>query len=88
MKEKVKKGSFIWSSTIQYYPATIRGRGIETKEMEKLRIAKGWSQRKLADTANVPYTSVNGFERGNRVPNLNTLYAIAYALEVDIKELL
>lgn len=54
----------------------------------KYRSAKELSQKKLSIYAEVPFSSINAIERGKINPTLGTLYAIAEALEVDVKELL
>lgn len=56
--------------------------------IRKIRAAKDISQKKLAAYSEVSFSSINAIERGNLNPTLGTLFAIAEALEVDIKELL
>ena len=58
------------------------------QRIAKLRVSKDLSQRKLADLANIPFASLNSIENGAKNPTVNTLYAIADALEVPLKELL
>lgn len=54
----------------------------------KIRMAKDISQKKLSVYAEVPFSSINAIERGKINPTLGTIYAIAEALNVDVKELL
>ena len=54
----------------------------------KIRMTRDLSQKKLSTYAEVPFSSINAIERGKINPTLGTLYAIAEALEVDIKEFL
>lgn len=48
------------------------------------RAARGlldWSQTKLASASNLSESTVRDFEKGRRVPSINNLAAIRYALE-------
>ncbi len=58
--------------------------GIRIKELRK---KKGFSQEKLALDIDMDLTSVNEIEKGHRSPKLITMYKIAYALGVPLKEL-
>lgn len=57
-------------------------------KISKMRMSKDISQKKLSVYAEVPFSSINAIERGKINPTLGTIYAIAEALDVDIKELL
>lgn len=56
--------------------------------ISKIRASRDISQKKLAAYSEVSFSSINAIERGTLNPTLGTLFAIAEALEVDIKELL
>ncbi|HML74910.1 MAG TPA: helix-turn-helix transcriptional regulator [Anaerohalosphaeraceae bacterium] len=58
------------------------------KNIRKLRIQKGYSQEKLALLADVHRAYIGQVERGEKKIGLTNLEKIAYALEIDIKELL
>jgi transcriptional regulator with XRE-family HTH domain len=47
----------------------------------------GASQEELADRSGLHRTYVSQLERGLKSPSLNTLYALASALEVDVTDL-
>jgi len=49
----------------------------------KLRTARGWSQQALAGEADLSLRFLAGVERGEENPSLETLIAIADALESD-----
>ncbi|MEI6073473.1 MAG: helix-turn-helix transcriptional regulator [Verrucomicrobiae bacterium] len=53
----------------------------------RLRAAKGFSQEKLAEKAEIDRTYVSGIERGVRNPGIKTVLQIAKALGVSITEL-
>lgn len=55
--------------------------------MKELRKNKGLSQEKLAMEIEMDLTSVNEIEKGHRSPKLITMYKIARALGVSLKEL-
>lgn len=57
------------------------------ERMKELRKKKGFSQEKLALDIEMDLTSVNEIERGHRSPKLITMYKIAQALGVSLKEL-
>jgi transcriptional regulator with XRE-family HTH domain len=52
-----------------------------------LRLEKKLSQEMLANDANIPINQIGRIERGEISTSLNTIYKIANALEIDIKEL-
>lgn len=47
------------------------------------RIAKGWTQRQLADALGVGQSIIARWETGGRTPKMQTLQRIADALGVD-----
>jgi transcriptional regulator with XRE-family HTH domain len=64
---------------------------IEKKPLEnlrKLREKKEYSQRMLADLANINFTQIGKIERGQINTSLSTIYTIAKALEIAPAKLL
>ena len=60
-----------------------------TKNLRKMREAKGLSQEKLARLADVANNTIIKIEAGkNQNPTLNTLSKIAKALEVSVDDLI
>lgn len=53
-----------------------------------LRIEKGWSQEKLAHTADLDRTYIPSIEKGLRNVSITVIEKIAKALNVEIFELL
>ncbi|MFZ4682809.1 MAG: helix-turn-helix domain-containing protein [Terrimicrobiaceae bacterium] len=53
----------------------------------RLRAAKGFSQEKLAEKAEIDRTYVSGIERGVRNPGIKAVLRISKALTVSISEL-
>jgi transcriptional regulator with XRE-family HTH domain len=51
------------------------------------RAVLGVSQEELADRCGLHRTYVSQLERGLKSPSLNTLYALASALKVDVTDL-
>lgn len=58
------------------------------RNVQRLRLARGWSQENLADEAGVHRTYVSGVERGVRNPTVTILAKLAKALSVAPSELL
>lgn len=56
-------------------------------KVRKLREQRKMSQLELAQKAKLDITTVNEIENGNRDPMLRTIWKIALALKVPIKEL-
>ncbi len=56
--------------------------------LKRLRLAKGMTQDDLAGKLHVVRQTVSSWETGKTTPDLESLAAIAEALEVDIKELI
>lgn len=51
------------------------------------RVAKGWTQRQLAQKVGVTSSAVNQYERAKRTPNLKTMSIMSHALDVTLDEL-
>jgi transcriptional regulator with XRE-family HTH domain len=52
------------------------------KNVLKFRLAKGWSQQVLAGEADLSLRYLAGVERGEENPSLETIVAIAAALDI------
>lgn len=55
--------------------------------LKELRTTKGLSQEKLAHGAGKNRTAVSGWEGGEHSPTLDTLFALAGALEISASEI-
>lgn len=53
-------------------------------KINQLRLAKGFSQRKLAKLAGVTNTTISAIERNKVSPSVNTLHTILQVLESDL----
>jgi transcriptional regulator with XRE-family HTH domain len=58
------------------------------KRIREFRKAKGLTQEKLAEMADLDYTSIGAIERGVFNPSLDTAHRIAKALKIEIHELI
>lgn len=58
------------------------------KNLKKLRIEKGLSQRELAERLYVTRTSVNRWESGSRLPNAEMIFRLSKVLDADVNILL
>lgn len=58
------------------------------KKVKLLRVEKGWSQEKLALTADLDRTYIPSIEKGERNVSITVIEKIANALNVEIIELL
>lgn len=56
-------------------------------QVKKLRKQGKLSQLELANKANLDLTTINEIEKGNRDPMLRTIWRIANALGVKIKDI-
>jgi len=63
----------------------IKAVGIRIRE---LRNQRGISQEELANEAEVPLSQIGRIERGENNPTISTLYVLAQALDVELKELI
>ncbi len=57
------------------------------KNLQQARLARDWSQEKLADEAKLDRTYVSQLERGMGNPSLRILSSLASALKVELKDL-
>jgi transcriptional regulator with XRE-family HTH domain len=57
------------------------------KRVQKARMSKGISVRKLAEMCNADYSNFSRFESGRVNIRLSTLKCMADVLDIDIKEL-
>ena len=55
--------------------------------LKTLRKAKGFSQEELANHADIPINQVGRIERGEVNTTISTIYALAEALKINVKEL-
>jgi len=58
------------------------------RNLRALRLARGWSQEKMAEKCGLHRTYVGAIERGERNVTLDTLNALAVALGVSAAELI
>jgi transcriptional regulator with XRE-family HTH domain len=58
------------------------------RRIRALRKAKGWTQQKLGNRADIDYKFLSEIERGNMNPSFKILVKIASALEVELPEML
>jgi transcriptional regulator with XRE-family HTH domain len=56
-------------------------------KVKYLRTEKGWSQEKLALTADLDRTYIPSIEKGERNVSITVIEKIAIALKVEIKDL-
>ncbi len=57
------------------------------KRLRKLRIDSGLSQEDLANDSNIPINQIGRIERAQINTTLKTIFKIAKALDIDVKEL-
>lgn len=57
------------------------------RNVARIRAAKGFSQEKLAEKADIDRTYVSGIERGVRNPGIKSVVRIARALSVSVAEM-
>ncbi|WP_343009827.1 helix-turn-helix transcriptional regulator [Clostridium celatum] len=58
------------------------------KNIRKLRIEKNFTQQQLATKSNVSLSALNKYERGERIPKIDTIEKLATALNVQIDYIL
>ncbi len=63
-------------------------RALLSRNVQRLRRERGWSQEDLADESGLHRTYVSGIERGVRNPTLDVLERLAAAFHVQASELL
>lgn len=56
--------------------------------LQDLRTSRGLSQEDLAHESGMDRTSISLWERGHHSPSLDTLFALARALEVSASEII
>lgn len=54
------------------------------KKVKLFRIEKGWSQEKLALTADLDRTYIPSIEKGERNVSIEVIYKLAKALNIDV----
>lgn len=54
------------------------------EQLCEMRLAKGYSQRKLAQLAGLTNTAISGIEQGKNSPSINTLSSILRVLDSDL----
>lgn len=55
--------------------------------IKKLRTEKGFTQKKMAELLNIPYSTYSNYENNNRTPDVDTLMGIADMLGVEVWDL-
>lgn len=63
-------------------------RAIVGGNVRKLRLAKGFTQERLAFAAELDLTYIGGIERGRRNPSLLVMARIADALDASLADLI
>jgi transcriptional regulator with XRE-family HTH domain len=58
------------------------------KRVRELREARGWTQERLAEAAEINWLQVGHIERGASDPKLSTIRKLANALDVKIAKLI
>lgn len=64
--------------------ALVKALGARIREM---RLERDMSQEDLANEADIPLSQIGRIERGENNPTISSLYVIATALNVDLKQL-
>ena len=57
------------------------------ERIRNLRIQQKMSQEELANEADVPLSQIGRIERGETNPTISTLYVIAQALQLTLKDI-
>jgi transcriptional regulator with XRE-family HTH domain len=55
--------------------------------IRQLRAERNWSQEQMAEASGMHWTYIGQVERGERNLTLQSIYAIAHALDIKISEL-
>src|SRR5438552_1979226 len=66
----------------------VDGRAILASAIRRLRLRRGWSQELLAERAGIHRTYLGSVERGERNVAIDNICRIAWALGVEVRELL
>lgn len=53
-------------------------------ELQRIREARGWTQRELAERAGLPQSTIARYEKAGRTPTVPTLWRLASALNVTV----
>lgn len=53
--------------------------------LKSLRVEKGYTLRQVAEKAQMPFPHLSNIENGKKIPGLDVIDRICYALEVPIK---
>ena len=56
------------------------------EKIRELRLLRKISQEALANEADIPLSQIGRIERGENNPTISTLYVIANALDVELKD--
>lgn len=56
-------------------------------KIKEIRTKKGLTQKELSKLSGVSESYIGDLERNEKIPSIITIYKLAKALEVDIKEL-
>ena len=57
------------------------------EQLRKIRLEKGYSQKKLAELSGISQAAIYQWEKGTRTPKIELLQKVADALNVPLKEL-
>ncbi len=66
----------------------VNGRALLAANLRRLRARRGWSQEALADQAGIHRTYIGSVERAERNISIDNICRLAWALGVDVRELL
>ena len=66
----------------------VNGRALVAANLRRLRARQGLSQEALADKADIHRTYVGSVERAERNVSIDNICRLAWALGVDVRELL
>lgn len=77
----------IWGHSRFYRSSPMDPKSLFGRRVRTLRLAKGWSQERLAAEAKLDRTYIGGVERGERNPSLINIFRIAMALRVPMRDL-
>ncbi len=61
---------------------------LRSDRLKELRVENGYTQEELGKMINVTKVSICGYEKGNRTPNLETLFDLIRVLKTDINFLI
>ncbi|MBZ5947225.1 helix-turn-helix domain-containing protein [Leuconostoc gasicomitatum] len=69
---------------------TIYGGGSEdiAVNLKLLRITSGFNRRDLADMMNVSLSTITKYEKGSRIPDIDTIIKLAEMLNTDVESLI